>query len=263
MSDTQRTRAPATLGSVRRAFAALERLADAPAGRGVTELARDLGVHKSSASRLLATMRDAGIVVADEASGRYGLGPGLLRLTARTWARLDVAAVSHNVLSDLAALSGETAYVSVRHGHSRVAVGEVESANPVRMVAGIGRPYPLYAGAPSKVLLAAMTADAVTTVMRDLPGARRGAAQRLRADLDRVRRTGYAMSVGENVEGATSVAVPIRGHAGAVVAALALAGVDPRWDRQRMLAIVPQLRSGAAEIERLLGRVAGQRPRTG
>lgn len=240
-----------------RAFAALQHLADAPVGRGVTELARDLGVHKSSASRLLATMRDAGIVIADEASGRYGLGPALLRLAARTWARLDVAAVSPSVLRDLAALSGETAYVSVRHGRSRVAVAEVESASPVRMVAGIGRPYPLYAGAPSKVLLAAMTDDDVAAVMRELPGTRRGAARLLRADLDRVRRTGYATSFGENVAGAASVAVPVRGHAGPVVAALALAGVSPRWDRERMLAILPQLRSGAAEIERLLGRVAG------
>lgn len=257
MRNTTAERPGQGLHSVRRAFAVLERLADAPAGRGVTDLARELGVHKSSASRLLATMRSAGIVEVDAASGRFELGPGLLHLAARASERLDLARLSLGILRDLAARSAETAYLSVRRGRFRVAIQEVESANPVRMVAGIGHPYPLYAGAPSKVLLAAMPDREVAAVTKGMPRGRRPRREvtaRLRSELERVRRDGYAISFGENAPSASSIAVPVRGHLGTVVAALGVAGVSPRWDRRQMLELLPAMRDSVEEIGALLGR---------
>lgn len=244
-----------SLHSVRRAFAALERLAETPEGRGVTDIARGLGIHKSSASRLLATMRGAGIVDVDEASGRFVLGSGLLRLAARASERLDLARLCLPILRDLATRSGETAYLSVRRGRFRVAVQEVESANPVRMVAGIGHPYPLHAGAPSKVLLAALPERETAAILRSIPRSQRSSlVPGLRAELQRVRRHGHAVSFSENVPGAASIAVPVSGHTGTVVAALGVAGVSPRWDRERMNGTLPALREGAALIATLLGR---------
>jgi len=245
------------LHSVRRAFAVLEQIAAAPGGRGVSDLARELGVHKSSASRLLATMRGLGIVEIDDLSGRFELGANLLHLAARASERLNVARLSLGVLRDLAVRSGETAYLSVRRGRFRVAIQEVESANPVRMVAGIGHAYPLHTGAPSKVLLAAMSDREAATVMRDLPPAERPArdvAARLRSELARVRRDGYAISFGENAPSASSIAVPVRDHLGSIVAALGVAGVSPRWDQARMLDLLPVLREGAETIGALLDR---------
>lgn len=241
--------------SVRRAVAALELVAGAPGGRGVSDLARELGVHKSSASRLLATLRSGGLVDVDLSSGRFELGAGFLRLAARAVERRDLAQLSLPFLRDLAARSGETANVSVRRGRFRVALQEVESANPVRMVAGVGHAYPLDRGAPSKVLLAAMPDAEVAVVLRSMP--RDAAAKRrrslLREQIARTRRDGYAISLEENVAGASSIAVPIRGHLGNVVAALGVAGVVSRWVPDRMLELLPALRESADEIGELIG----------
>lgn len=235
-----------------RAVAALEFLAGAPSGRGVSDLARELGVHKSSASRLLATLRARGLVDLDAVSGHFGLGAGFLRLAARALERRDLGQLALPFLRNLATRSGETAYVSVRHGSSRVAIQEVVSANPVRMVSGIGHPYPLYRGAPSKVLLAALPDDEIAGIVaadRVFDDSQR---LRLHDELTRVRRDGYAISFAENVPSAASIAVPIRDHQRVVIAALGIAGVVPRWDRKRMLACLPALRGSAQQIMRLV-----------
>jgi DNA-binding IclR family transcriptional regulator len=241
--------------SVRRALTTLELLAGAPRGRGVSDLARELGVHKSSASRLLATLRSGGLVDIDLATGRFELGAGFLRLAARAVERLDISQLALPFLRDLAEHSGETAYLSVRRGLYRVAVQEVESTNPVRMVAGVGHPYPLYRGAPSKILLAALPDDEIAKVLGTMP--RDTAVRRLKTELRKeialTRHDGYAISLEENVASAAAVAVPILGHLGNVVAALGVAGVTPRWNRQRMLSFLPILRQSAHEIAELIG----------
>lgn len=230
----------------------------------MSDIAQGLGVHKSSASRLLATLRDGDLVEVNASSGRFELGAGLLRLAGRVVRRTDLAQVSLPFLRDLMTRSGETAYLSARHGSFRAALQEVESTNPVRMVAGIGHLYPLHAGAPGKVLLASLPDAEVSELLSAMPH-RRGRAQqdaaRIRADLEQTRRAGYAISFEENIPNASSIAVPVRGHLGTVVAALGIAGVAPRWNRKRMLEFLPVLRENAREIGELLG--AAQSAATG
>ena len=238
--------------SVKRVVAALDLLADATDGLGVTDLARQLGIHKSSASRLLATLRTGGLVDLDERTGRCGLGPGFLRLSARALERLDLPTLAAPVLRELAMRSGESANLSIRQGHMRLAILEIESTNPVRMVAGVGRPYPLHKGAPSKVLLAALTDDQVTAVIEE--GRLKQGARRLREEIEQIRRLSYATSFAENVPHASSIAVPIHDRSGIVVAAVGVAGVTPRWNRKRMLEFLPFLRDHGLAIGGLLGR---------
>ena len=241
--------------SVRRALLTLELLARAPGGRGVSELARELGVHKSSASRLLATLQAGGVVDVDAASGRYELGAGILRLAARAAGHLDLGQISLPFLRDLAERSGETAYLSVRRGEHRVAVQEVESANQIRMVAGVGHLYPLYRGAPSKILLAALPDDEIEKILAAIP--KNEMSPREVADVrDRIARArgdDFAISIEENIPSAAAIAVPIRGHLGTVVAALGVAGVTPRWGREQMRAFLPSLRESADAIGELIG----------
>lgn len=249
-------RGPASLLSVSRALAVLDLLADAPEGRGVTDIARELGVHKSSASRLLATLRGGCLVEVNASTGRFELGAGFLRLAARVVQRLDLAHVALPFLRNLVTTSGETAYLSARRGSFRTAIQEVESPNPVRMVAGVGHLYPLHAGAPGKVLLASLPDAEVAALLKAIPrggGRLQHGAARIRADLAKTRRAGYAISFEENIPTASSIAVPVRGHLGTVVAALGIAGVAPRWNRKRMLEFLPILRENAREIGELLG----------
>ena len=127
------------VGSVARAIAALEVLAEHPAG--VNELGRRLGVSASSASRLLATLEQGGLVERD-AGGPYRLGLGLVRLAHAALERLDVRALARPLLVELAASTGETATLSLPGGApgEAVTVDFVRSPASVASTAVLGRP---------------------------------------------------------------------------------------------------------------------------
>src|SRR5262245_59876778 len=104
VSDTEA--ATASVQSVDRALTILELLAR-EGEAGVTEIAAELGVHKSTAFRLLATLESHRLVEQDGDRGRYRLGVGNLRLAGATTARLDLVTEARPVCKQLAVDTGE------------------------------------------------------------------------------------------------------------------------------------------------------------
>src|SRR3990170_6822647 len=102
-----------TVQSVDRAVTVLEILAGAGES-GVTEIAAELGVHKSTAFRLVAALDRRGLVEQNADRGKYRLGVGILRLAGATTARLDVVQEARPIVRKLAADSGETVNVAVQ-----------------------------------------------------------------------------------------------------------------------------------------------------
>ncbi|MFP5347088.1 MAG: IclR family transcriptional regulator, partial [Actinomycetes bacterium] len=103
--------------SVERAMTILEQLASA-GECGVTEIAAALGVHKSTAFRLLSTLERGGLVEQSTERGKYRLGLGLVRLAGATTARLDLVRQARAVCRQLAASTGETVNIAVLSGMS-------------------------------------------------------------------------------------------------------------------------------------------------
>jgi IclR family acetate operon transcriptional repressor len=101
------------VGSVARAIAMLDALAESESGLGVNELARRIGVNASTASRLAATLEDAGLVERSSAGGPYRLGLRLVALADRVLGQLDVRQRARPLLARLASQTGETATLSV------------------------------------------------------------------------------------------------------------------------------------------------------
>ncbi|MDH4160090.1 MAG: IclR family transcriptional regulator [Actinomycetota bacterium] len=202
----------------------LEVLADAGRPVSVTELATQVGVHKATASRLLATMAARGLV-RRESSG-YRLGPSLARLAATAVAELELVDLARPVLRDLAEQTSEATYLSVPH---RGAVLYVEQFTPRR--AGkvgdwTGRMGPLHCSSSGKVFAAfGAVEDLGSGLTSPLPVL----ARRTISDpedfyrlLPRIRRQGYAVSSDESEDGQTSVAAPVVTPDGQVVAALGI-----------------------------------------
>lgn len=101
-----------TVQSVDRAVSIMEMLARTGES-GVTEIAGELGVHKSTAFRLVVALERRGLVEQTEDRGKYRLGMGLLRLAGATTARLDVVQEARPICRKLAADSGETVNIAV------------------------------------------------------------------------------------------------------------------------------------------------------
>src|SRR3989449_10814084 len=108
--------------SVDRAAALLLALGDSQGVAGVTELARRLGLHKSTASRLLATLQKRGLVEQDDETGKYRLGLVVIRLAERAERTLDLRGIALPELERLARLTHETTGLGVLDGDSLLTV---------------------------------------------------------------------------------------------------------------------------------------------
>jgi DNA-binding IclR family transcriptional regulator len=253
-----------SIQSVSRAISVLEILARRGDVR-VTELAVELGVHKSTAFRLLAALEQRGLVEQDHDRGRYRLGFGLVRLAGAVTARMDVNRVGRPVCERLAVRIGETMNIAVAHGAYAVNVDQVPGPAAISAHNWVGQLTPLHATSSGKVLLAAMS-----------PGARAGAfggvgltrfttatitsASRLERELRTVTQRGYATTVEEYEPGLNAVAAPVRDSHGAVVAAVSASGPAFRLTPERMAQLAEELCDGADEISHLLGYLGAGSP---
>lgn len=242
--------------SVDRALTILEIIArDSETSLGA--ISRELGVHKSTASRLVDVLMDHGLVQPPPEPGRYSLGVGCLRLAAATAARLDLAVQAQPVCDELAADLGDTCNVAIRDGDVIINVCQAVGESAVAARNWIGRSTPLHATASGKVLLAHL--DEVEQVrfidsrLEALTARTLTRSRDLRAELDRVRRDGFASALEEYEEGLHAVAAPVRGADGVVVAALSAAGPAYRLTEQRLPHVRHAVARAAAEVSARLG----------
>jgi DNA-binding IclR family transcriptional regulator len=238
-----------TVGSVARALALLDALAEGPAG--VNALARRIGVNPSSASRLLATLEAGGLVERDAGGGPYRLGLHLVALADRVLSRLDVRELARPQLRALVEETGETATLSVADGDQAVTVDFVPGGSSVVSMARLGRPSIGHATAAGKVLLAFAGAPPATLE----PYTERTITDPavLAQELARVREQGWAEAEGEREPDLNALAAPVFGRGGALAAILGLQGPAARLTAARRAEVLPALQAAAAAVSRSLG----------
>jgi DNA-binding IclR family transcriptional regulator len=244
------------LQSVRRALTALELVADA-GELGVSELGRQLGVHKATASRLAATLAERGLLERDPVTERYRIGFGLVRLAGAAMSGLDLVRTSRPILEELAERTRESANLGVLSGDGIVYVDQVAGSQAIVTVNWVGRRTPLHATSNGKVLLAFMD-DAERDRYLASPLDTRTARtvvdpQVLRGQLAEVRRRGYAQTLEELEEGLNAVAAPVRQADGRVIAALGVSGPAFRMRGVDLPRIGLWTAEAAAAVSRQLG----------
>jgi DNA-binding IclR family transcriptional regulator len=241
--------------SVDRALTILELLAR-EGEAGVTEIAADRGVHKSTAFRLLATLESHRLVEQTTERGRYRLGVGVLRLAGATTARLDLVQEARPICRRLAADSGETVNIAVLSDRSVLYVDQVAGQSALQAHNWVGQHIPLHATSNGKVLLSGLPADDVDRRLPRLPSYTADTVTtraQLRKDLAVVREQGYAVAVDELEVGLTAIAAPIRNAHGDVIASLSVSGPTFRLGDLRVKQLVPVVQDAADEVSRRLG----------
>jgi DNA-binding IclR family transcriptional regulator len=257
MKRPRRQRTPET-STTRRVTDVLSVFLDGRPDAGVTEIARTLSCSKSVVHRVLVALVAAGFVSTDPVSRRYRLGPKALRLGLTALAHTDIPTRALPYLRDVRDRTGETAILSLLRGDVRVYAEQVDSREPVRQSVQVGQEAPLHLGATGKAILAFMPQAERVAILARAKGARfaDGSAlrpQALEADLDRIRRRGYAISRGERIAGAVSVAAPVFDHAGNVIGSISAAGVSVRSDPARISGYGAIVRAEAEALSRELG----------
>lgn len=223
---------------------------------GVTELADALGLSKAVVHRILSSLRIKGFVEVDETTRRYALGPAALALGLTYLQGIDVRDRARPILRELSERTNETATLSVRRGDSRIYVDQVTPAREVRMTVRLGHPYPLHAGGSSKTFLAHLPDPEIEEYLagdlEKLTPITIVDRQKLRAEIQRIRQRGYAISFGERQDGAGSVAAPVFDHEGGPVAVISVCGPVERF-RNEAEDIAPLLLDATARLSGQLG----------
>lgn len=253
-----RDEAPSNLQSVARAIRALELIAES-GSLGVTELGRLLDVHKATASRLIATLAERGLVERDPTSEKYRLGFGLIRLAGAAMAGLDLVRTAHPILEDLAERTHETVNLGVLSADAVVYVDQISGTQAIVSVSWVGRSTPLHCTSNGKVLLAHMASSERDRLL-DRPLERLTPhtivdTATLVAQLAEIRVRGYAQTLEELEEGLNAVAAPVRGADGDVVAALSVSGPAFRMRAVDLPRIARVTMEAAGAVSRRLGYV--------
>ncbi|WP_277209927.1 IclR family transcriptional regulator [Isoptericola croceus] len=243
--------------SVDRAITVLEILAR-EGSAGVSEVADEVGVHKSTAFRLLAALEEHDLVEQNYERGKYRLSFGLLRLAGAIPTRLDVVRQARGVVDDLATRLDETINVAVVREHYAVNVHQALGSAAVATHNWVGHLTPLHATSSGKVLLAFMSEEQCNAIL-DKTGLQAftehtiSAREALMEQLHQVHEDGFATAYEELETGLNAAAVPLRDHTGAVVAALSISGPAYRMDTASIKAQVKDLRAAGARISRRMG----------
>ena len=236
--------------SADRALAILAAFNEARPELTVSRLATELGMHKSTASRLLATLQARGLVRRD--GDRFFPGPELARLGRLAVQGLAVTRVARPILEDLAAETGETVNLAVAERGQALNVDQVQSAHFVGTTNWTGRALPLHCTANGKVLVAFGAADPPRELPALTPRTITNAGD-LRAELEQTRGRGYAIAVEELEAGLHAVAAPVFDAAGACVAAVSISGPSYRLSVEALPKLGERCVAAAGEISACLG----------
>jgi DNA-binding IclR family transcriptional regulator len=250
--------------TVQRALRIIEFVAERP--RSLGEVAGHLGVHRSTALRLLQTLQDGGF--ARTVGGRYTVGLRLVALAHQALDQLDLLPVAHPYLVRLGDRHGHTVHLAQLLDDEIVYVAKVDGRGALRMGSRVGRTVNPQTSAVGKAILAylddasrerflerityrAYTASSITS------------PEALRAELARIAERGWAEDDGEFEDFVTCVAAPVRDARGQVVAAVSITALRAVAPVERLRGCLPDLTETCAAISRDLGWPGADGPRTG
>ena len=255
----KRDSSPAAVQSVDRALLVLEILAELGQA-GVTEIADELGVHKSTVSRLIAVLEARGFVEQIAERGKYRLGFAVARLARASSAALDIAKLSQGICEALSIEVAETANLAVLDGDRIVNIVEAIGPAEITLRTWVGQSCPAYATSSGKVLLSVLDPADVRSRLGDVLAAFTDttvpSTTELQEQLSQTRERGWA-SVSEELEvGLNAVAAPVYDANSQVVAALSVSGPSYRLGVERFEEVAKLTIAAADAISRRLGWIA-------
>lgn len=243
--------------SLRRGIALLDAVATATPSGGatLTELAAAVGVHKSSALRLLAPLAEAGLVRIEQ--GRHLLGPRAAQLGRGYLDSVDLRALAQPALRRLVEESGESVHLVLPDLPDMVYIDKIDGPGRVRMNSSVGSRQPAHSTGVGRAYLAFAGQDVVDAVVAHglSPRTERTVTEpaAFRAGLATIRERGYAVDDVENEPDIRCVAAPVFDHDGAVVAAVSVAGLATRVTPDRFGRLGEQVVAAGRAVSAQLG----------
>ncbi|MCF8563140.1 IclR family transcriptional regulator [Alicyclobacillus tolerans] len=216
------------LSSVHNAIRILQEFSDDRPEFGISELSARLGLAKSTVYRLLHTLTEMRLIDQDARSHKYRLGLGLFVIGSIPYRRMELRVKAFPLLIDLMNRVRRVVRLAVYDQGAVVYLCKLPEDKETTMFSSIGKRVPCHSTAVGKLLLAYQDEQEIERVLRrPLKAYTRGTivdADKIRAQLQAVRKDGFATTYEESTKGICSVAVPVTAEGGRVLAALSVTG---------------------------------------
>lgn len=244
--------------SINRAVKILNSLAYKKEEIGITDLSKQLNLHKSTVHRILVTLEDEGFVLKNNISQKYQLGMKLLELGNIAKEQIEIKNQALPIMQELAQNTEESIDLNILIDDKRVSIEKIESPHDVRRIIQLGKSLPLYCGGSGKAILAFQSDLEIERIIQKETLISRGPntitdPTKLKVHLKEVRKKGYALSFEERSLGSASIAAPIFNYQGKAIASLSISGPITRFTRQKISLYVSLIQKAAYEISRAIG----------
>lgn len=246
-----------SIQSVTRAFQILESLKERPS-MGVTQLSKELGLHKSTVYHLLATLVSLGYIEQDEKRGKYSMSLKVFELGSVVVNRMELKKEALPFIKELSQMTQETVNLVTLAGHEVIYIEKIESQDAIRINTQVGRKVGLYCSAVGKVILAYLPEERRETILSQIefepitPHTILSQDELLK-ELKEIRERGYGLDNEEIFVGIKCIAAPIFDQSREVSAAISLTGPLHRINEKKEERLGALVMEVASKISRRLG----------
>ncbi|WP_135549962.1 IclR family transcriptional regulator [Paenibacillus cymbidii] len=224
----------------------------------VTEISKRLEMPVQSVHRILSSLREHGFVARNSQTRKYKLGLSLMKYGSLMRDSLLFRSVAQPYMQELSRATKETVYLASRENDEGVYVDAIDSPQFLKISEPIGLRLPLVIGASNRVILAFLPAKTQEELLRkvdwrNVPSLKPLTREYVLADLETIRKQGFATTTGEATEGTTGIAAPIFSYERQVIGSLNVAGPAIRFQRETMERNVVLAKKFAELISREMG----------
>jgi DNA-binding IclR family transcriptional regulator len=247
--------------SVKKAFQILKLISDTDGGVGISDLAKSLGMGKSTVHGITSALEELGTIIRDPVSKRYTLGFTLLELGRSAHSQIDLKDVARPVMEDLMEETQESVFIGVLNGERVTILDMVESRQDLKMTSTRGTTIPLLAGAVGKVFLSTMDDDKAKEIIlkKGLPSFTEHSVSDPQQYLQAIkvaREKGYAADYEEYILGVRAVASPIKGE-NHLISAIWVVGFKTSLNDHKMETVIDATKRSAEEISHRIREQVG------
>jgi DNA-binding IclR family transcriptional regulator len=215
---------------------------------GAREIARALGMSKSSAFRIFQTLQDQRFLSLNEKDQKYTIGPELWRLGVGVKSQMNLLTIAASVLHKYVQKVDETMHF-FSHAHGQVIFETVvECSHDLRFHLKLGAPYEVGRGAAGKILLAFLPAEETIAIFKRLKKDPTVQLDVLKKQVEQAKKGGYSFSMGERVKGVIAFAAPILGPQKALLGGIGLAVPEARYKAKDHQKYADLVKSCAGEL---------------
>ena len=258
VGDVGKMKLDSGTSSVKKALLIMKILCEEPYECSLTDFANYIGIVKSGAFKILNDLVEMGFVMKNEKTKQYRLGPAAFRMGIVYSDMKGIEEESNNVLRAISSMTGMSVLVGMRDGEDAFLAYKLDSEESFSYEGRRGRKFPLHAGALGKLLGAYLPEEQAEEILKRhaLPQKTDLTITDYRQILKQyedIRKSGYVLTLGENIPGAFGLAVPIFDRKGEVWSCLCIAGPLELYKEDMKSKWLRILREGAKEISHKLG----------